>query len=63
MKKTEYIKDFKGALLVDDYTHNGVKWTEKGGLFVKVMNDYDNELGHHTVKELPYVKSLFEILL
>jgi 5'(3')-deoxyribonucleotidase len=60
--KSDYAKDIQNALLIDDYSKNLVEWKALGGKALKVVNDYDNEIGTHTKYNIPYVKNLKELL-
>lgn len=60
--KAHYVKNMTNALLIDDYSKNLIQWKSLGGKVLKVVNDYDNEIGTHTNYDIPYVKNLQEIL-
>lgn len=60
--KSKYVEDMNGALLFDDYTENLIKWKANGGLAVKVVNDYDNAVGKHTRNNIPYVRTLLDLV-
>lgn len=60
--KADYIENMKGSLLFDDYSRNLIEWKENGGLAIKVVNDYDNEIGTHTKHEIPYVNTLLDLV-
>ena len=60
--KAFYVKNIKNALLIDDYSKNLVEWKALGGKSLKVVNDYDSEIGTHTKYNIPYVKNLKELL-
>ena len=59
--KSKFVENMKGAMLFDDYSENLIKWKANGGLTVKVVNSYDNEIGRHTKHNIPYVNTLLDL--
>ena len=60
--KSKFVKDIENSILFDDYSVNLIKWKANGGLVVKVVNTYDNEIGSHTKHNIPYVHSLLDLI-
>jgi len=60
--KAEYMGDLGKCVLIDDYSGNLVPVALNGGTAIKVVNDYDNEIGTHTKYGIPYVKSLIQLV-
>ena len=60
--KSKFVKDIKNSILFDDYSVNLIKWQASGGLVVKVVNEYDNEIGTHTKHNIPFVHTLLDLI-
>lgn len=45
--KSNFIKDIKKSVLIDDYTKNCVEWTIKGGIAYKYINGTNNKTKRH----------------
>ena len=60
--KAEYMGDLGKCVLIDDYSGNLIPVALNGGTAIKVVNDYDKEIGTHTKYGIPYVKSLIQLV-